>query len=89
MLTERYNITDQNLRELIAIKIIYDLIHNEEFDKIKTIELLKKLSGGIKDTQNREILASAINKASINLIGSPALASRISPNAKIVAFTKL
>ena len=71
-LKNRYGITDPYLKELIAIKWIFDLINVEDFDKFKVIELLRKLGGGIQMEQNRELLASVIAKATSNAIGFPA-----------------
>ena len=72
LLKNRYGITDTYLRELVAIKWIFDLINVEDFDKFKVIELLRKLGGGIQTEQNRELLAFVIEKATANSIGSPA-----------------
>ncbi len=72
LLKNRYGITDNYLRELVAIKWVSDLINVDDFDKFKVIELLRKLGGGIQMEQNRELLASVITKAAANSIGFPA-----------------
>ncbi len=72
LLKNRYGITDAYLKELVAIKLISDLVNVEDFDKFKVIELLRKLGGGIQAEQNREVLTSVIERAIANTIGSPA-----------------
>jgi len=71
-LKNRYGITDADLKELAAIKLISDLINAEDFDKSSLVELLRKLGGAVQTEQNRELLASIIAKAISNSIGSPA-----------------
>ncbi|MDR1729497.1 MAG: redoxin domain-containing protein [Prevotellaceae bacterium] len=72
LLQNRYGITDAYLKELAAIRLISDLINVEDFDKFKVIELLRKLGGGIRTEQNRDLLTSLVEKASANMTGSPA-----------------
>lgn len=72
VLKNRYNFSDAYLCELVAIQWIYDLVNANVFDKVKVINLLQKLSGGIQSEQNRELLASAVAKATANFIGTPA-----------------
>ena len=71
-LKNRYGITDTDLQELVAIKLIYDLINTDDFDKFKVIELLNRLGGGVQTELNRELLTAVIEKASLNTLGSPA-----------------
>jgi hypothetical protein len=72
LLKNRYGITDQRLLELTAIKLLADLIHTDDFDKFKIIEMMKKLGGGISMEENRKLLESVILKATINLTGTSA-----------------
>lgn len=72
LIANKYGITDSNLKELAAIKIIYDVANSDAYDRFKIIEMMKKMGGGILSDANRRILAEAITKLSINLIGSPA-----------------
>jgi len=72
LLQNRYGITDTYLKELAAIRLVFDLVNIEDFDKFKVIELLRKLGGGIQTEQNRDLLVSIIEKATANTIGSPA-----------------
>jgi hypothetical protein len=71
-LRNRYGITDADLKELVAIKLVSDLINTDNSDNSKLIELLHKLGGGIQTERHRDILASLIARASSNTIGSPA-----------------
>ncbi len=72
LLQNRYGITDTYLRELAAIRLIFDLVNVEDFDKFKVIELLRKLGGGVQTEQNRDLLISIVEKVTANTIGSPA-----------------
>ena len=71
-LKNRYGITDTDLQELVAVKLIYDLINMDDFDKFKVIEMLQKLGGGVQTEINRELLTSVIKIATLNSIDSPA-----------------
>gem|GEM_PF-677644 len=72
LLTNRYGITDSNLKELAAIKLMYDLVNSGLYDRFDVIEMLRKLGGGVLSEQNRDLLADVVTKVSINMIGSPA-----------------
>lgn len=68
-LARRYGITDPILKELVAIKLMYDLLNQHEFDQFKVYDFLQKIGAGISDLQNRESLTYALNDSQGNLIG--------------------
>ena len=72
LLSNQYGLTDSNLKELVGIKILYDLSNNDIYDKSKIVGMMRKLGGGILSDSNRELLAHVIIKSSINMVGSPA-----------------
>lgn len=72
LLSNRYGITDPDLRELVAIKLLYDLINQNQFNQIKVMDLLQKIGSGIASQQNRDILAYILNNTSTNIIGMAA-----------------
>ncbi|MCQ2219168.1 MAG: redoxin domain-containing protein [Paludibacteraceae bacterium] len=72
LLSNQYGLTDSNLKELVGIKILYDLSNSDFYDRTKLVSMMRKLGGGILSDSNRELLANVIVKSSINLSGSPA-----------------
>lgn len=72
LLTRRYGITDPSLRELVAIKLLYDLLYQDAFDRYKVVELLQGIGSGISSQQNRDLLTYILDKASTDFVGSPA-----------------
>lgn len=69
-ISRRYQITDPILRELVAIKWMYDLLNQNEFDQFKVYDFMQKIGAGISDPQNRESLTYALNNSQGNLIGT-------------------
>jgi len=72
VLKNRYKITDKDLRELVAIKLLYDLLNQEQFDQFKVTEMLQEIGSGIANPRNRDLLTYILNSASALYIGSPA-----------------
>ena len=72
LIANRYGIRDQSLKELVAIKWLYDLINQSQFDQFKVMDLLQKIGAGISSQQNRDMLTHILNHTSINIIGLPA-----------------
>ncbi|MCQ2191859.1 MAG: TlpA family protein disulfide reductase [Paludibacteraceae bacterium] len=72
ILKQRYKITNQNLRELVAIKTVADLTEVNEFGRGQVISMLQKLGGVIQKPGNRDLLQAVINKTSVNYIGTNA-----------------
>lgn len=72
LIANRYGIRDQSLKELVAIKWLYDLINQSQFDQFKVMDLLQKIGAGISSQQNRDMLTHVLNHTSINIIGLPA-----------------
>ena len=72
LISNRYGIKDQSLKELVAIKWLYDLINQSQFDQFKVMDLLQKIGAGIASQQNRDLLTYILNHTSINIIGAPA-----------------
>ncbi|MCB9018315.1 MAG: redoxin domain-containing protein [Prevotellaceae bacterium] len=72
LIANRYGITDSNLKELVGIKLLYDLVNSGLYDRFEVVEMLRKLGGGILSEQNRSLLADVVVKVSINMIGTPA-----------------
>lgn len=72
LLSNQYGLTDSNLKELVGIKILYDLCNNDLYDKVKLVGMMRKLGGGILSDNNRELLAQVILQTSIGLNGTPA-----------------
>ena len=72
LLTDRYGITDVNLKELTAIKWVADLINSDLFEYAKVVVLLRNLSSGIQTEQNRNLLAAVISATTTNTTGAPA-----------------
>lgn len=68
----RYGITNPMLRELVAIKWLYDLLGSNEYDRTKVYELLRSVGGIIQCQSNRDLLAAILNSASSNLPGMDA-----------------
>lgn len=68
----RYGITNPMLRELVAIKWLYDLLNSTEYDRTKVYELLRAVGGVIQCQSNRDILTEILNGASSNLPGMEA-----------------
>lgn len=68
-IARRYGITDPVLKELVAIKWMYDLLNQHEFDQFKVYDFMQKIGAGISDLQNRESLTFALNNSQGNLIG--------------------
>lgn len=68
----RYGITNPMLRELVAIKWLYDLLNSNEYDRTKVFELLRNVGGVIQCQSNRDLLAEILNGASSNLPGMEA-----------------
>lgn len=68
-IARRYGITDTILKELVAIKWMYDLLNQHEFDQFKVYDFMQKIGAGISDLQNRESLTLALNNSQGNLIG--------------------
>ena len=71
VLKNRYKITDKDLRELVAVKLLYDLLNQEQFDQFKVIEMLQEIGSGIANPRNRDLLTYVLNSASAMYIGSP------------------
>ena len=72
VLKNRYKITDKDLKELVAIKLLNDLLNQEQFDQFKVTEMLQEIGSGIADQRNRDLLTYILNSASASYIGSPA-----------------
>ena len=72
LLTKQLGITNQNLKELVAIKLLYDLLNQPQFDQYKVLDLMQRISQGIASEQHRVLLQQIVNTASSNYIGSPA-----------------
>ncbi len=72
LITKRYGITDPELRELVAIKWLYDLINQNQFNQFKVVDLLQKVGSGVSSQQNRDLLTYILNNSSSNMIGSSA-----------------
>lgn len=68
----RYGITNPVLRELVAIKWLYDLLNSNEFDRTKVYEMLRNVGAAIQLESNRDILTEILNGASSNLPGMEA-----------------
>lgn len=71
-LNQRYGITDKDLVELVAIKLMCDLLNQPQFEQMKVVEMLQGIGAGIASQQNRDLLSYVINYASSNFIGAPA-----------------
>lgn len=70
MLQNRYGVTDVNLRELMAIKIIADLANNPVFNKENVFNLLHNMYGLLSSEENRKLLVAAETLVSSNFIGT-------------------
>lgn len=71
-LNQRYGITDKELVELVAIKLMCDLLNQPQFEQMKVVEMLQGIGAGIASQQNRDLLSCILNQASSNFIGAPA-----------------
>lgn len=72
LISNRYGITDPSLRELVAIKWLYDLVNQSQFNQFKVMDLLQKIGSGIASQQNRDLLTYILNNTTSNIIGSSA-----------------
>lgn len=72
LLSNQYGLTDSNLKELVGIKILYDLANSDLYDKAHLVSMMGKLGSGILSDNNRELLANTILRTSIGLTGTPA-----------------
>lgn len=71
LLSNQYGLTDSNLKELVGIKLLYDLANSDIYDRQKLVDMMSKLGGGILSDNNRDLLAKVIYKSSANLMGMP------------------
>lgn len=72
LIKNRYQIYNPDLRELVAIKWLYDLLNQGQYDPFKVMELLQQVGGGVANKRNREILTQILYRSSLNMIGAPA-----------------
>lgn len=70
MLQNRYGVTDVNLMELMAIKIIADLANNPIFNKENVFNLLHNMYGLLSSEENRKLLIAVETLVSSNFIGT-------------------
>lgn len=70
-LRERFNVVNKDLLELASIKILADLVQNNDFNKTAVLNLMSSMSQYVDD-KNKQLLVDVAYVSSIGLMGSTA-----------------
>lgn len=69
---ERYRISDTELKELAAIKLVGDLSTTELFDNKAVVKMLNNLSGAVSMAENKELALNVAATVGSTLVGEGA-----------------